>query len=197
MGACDSEQEPRAERLFIAREKLKAAAWGVAATALLAILIVAGSRNLAHFDGALVGYTFATLFALFGITYRYAMWLQRPPTAMYFRRGWQMFLDRRYLSRMFREWGKRLVAMFAFNSFIWRRNRCRWAAHFLIMWGCVVAAAIIIRFRSSSGGSALRPKRAISPTIAFMCSASRPFDSPWTDSSATSSFTASSGPLSS
>jgi hypothetical protein len=70
------------------------------------------------------------------------MWLQRPPTAMYFRRGWQMFLDRRYLSRMFREWGKRLVAMFAFNSFIWRRDRRRWAAHFLIMWGCVVAAAI-------------------------------------------------------
>src|SRR3954470_15432111 len=47
--------------------------WGVVATALLASLIVLGSRNLRHFDAALVGYTFATLFAAFGITYRYAM----------------------------------------------------------------------------------------------------------------------------
>ena len=30
----------------------------------LAVLIVAGSRNLNHFDAALVGYTFATLFAV-------------------------------------------------------------------------------------------------------------------------------------
>ena len=45
-------------------------------------VIVLGSRNLEHFDAALVGYTFATLFAAFGITYRYAMWLQRPPTAL-------------------------------------------------------------------------------------------------------------------
>ena len=61
----------------------------------LAVLIVAGSRNLAYFDAALVGYTFATLFAAFAITYRYAMWLQRPPTALYWRRGWQMFLQPR------------------------------------------------------------------------------------------------------
>ena len=57
----------------------------------VAALIVLGSRNLAHFDAALVGYTFATLFALFGVTYRYSMWLQRPPTRMYWKRGWQLF----------------------------------------------------------------------------------------------------------
>jgi hypothetical protein len=34
-----------------------------------------------------VGYTFATLFAAFGITYRYARWLQRPPTWRYWVRG--------------------------------------------------------------------------------------------------------------
>ena len=64
----------------MASEKLKSAGWGAAATAVLAALIVVGSRNLEHFDAALVGYTFATLFAAFGIAYRYAMWLQRPPT---------------------------------------------------------------------------------------------------------------------
>jgi hypothetical protein len=70
----------------LARERIKAGAWGVLFTAILAVLIVVGSRNLDHFDAALVGYTFATLFAAFGITYRYAMWLQRPPTRLYWRR---------------------------------------------------------------------------------------------------------------
>jgi hypothetical protein len=31
---------------------------------------------------------------------------------------------------------------FAANRFIFRRGRGRWAAHWLIMWGCVIAAAI-------------------------------------------------------
>jgi len=69
--------------------RLRATLWGLGLTAVLAALVVAGSRNLTHFDAALVGYTFATLFATFAITYRYAMWLQRPPTRMYWRRGWQ------------------------------------------------------------------------------------------------------------
>ncbi len=57
------------------REVIKATFWGLVVTALLAALIVIGSRNLAHFDAALVAYTFAVLFATFGLTYRYAMWL--------------------------------------------------------------------------------------------------------------------------
>jgi hypothetical protein len=65
-----------------------ATGWGLASVATLALLIVLGSRHLTHFDAALVGYTFAVLFSSFGIAYRYAMWLQRPPTAMYWRRGW-------------------------------------------------------------------------------------------------------------
>jgi hypothetical protein len=50
------------------REMLEAVGWGAAVTALLGVLIVVGSRNLDHFDAALVGYTFATLFATFGVT---------------------------------------------------------------------------------------------------------------------------------
>ena len=76
------------------REIRTAVTWAIAVTLGLAGLIVAGSRNLAHFDAALVAYTFASLFAVFGITYRYAMWLQRPPTAVYWRRGLQVFLRR-------------------------------------------------------------------------------------------------------
>ncbi len=124
------------------REKVKAAVCGGVVAAVLAGLIVVGSRNLAHFDAALVGYTFATLFAAFGIAYRYAMWLQRPPTAMYWKRGWQVFLRPRFLLVNLVGFLRRFTSGFLLNVFIWRRGRLRWAAHWLIMWGCLFAIAI-------------------------------------------------------
>jgi hypothetical protein len=124
------------------KHHVRAALCGVIATIVLAALIYAGSRRLANFDAALVGYTFATLFSAFGITYRYAMWLQRPPTAIYWRRGWQVFLDPRHIGRNLLEFARRLGVVFALNSFIFRRGWARGAAHWLIMWGCFTAAAI-------------------------------------------------------
>ena len=126
----------------VGKERIVGAAWGTLFTAILAVLIVVGSRNLQHFDAALVGYTFAVLFATFAITYRYAMWLQRPPTRMYWRRGWQVFLNPRLFGRNFIEFTRRFFVEFAANRFIFRRGKIRWAAHWLIMWGCVIAAAI-------------------------------------------------------
>jgi hypothetical protein len=70
------------------------------------------------------------------------MWLQRPPTAMYFTRGWQVFLHPKWFGRNLVVWARRLVAGFAFNDFIWRRGKLRWSAHWLIMWGCLLAVAI-------------------------------------------------------
>jgi hypothetical protein len=133
----------RSARGGFGAEKRTAALCGLLATAILALLIYIGSRRLAHFDAALVGYTFASLFALFGITYRYAMWLQRPPTRMYWRRGWQVFfLQPRFLPGNLIELGRRFTLEFAANRFIWRRGTLRWSAHWLIMWGCLLAAAI-------------------------------------------------------
>jgi hypothetical protein len=139
--------------------KRRALAWGVFATALLGLAILLGSRSLAHFDAALVAYTFACLFATFGIVYRYAMWLQRPPTAMYFRRGWQIFLRPRVLVVNTLLLGKRVVVEVLLNGFILARGKKRWAAHWLIMIGCVVALAITfplvfgwIHFETISGG---------------------------------------------
>jgi nitrate reductase gamma subunit len=126
----------------VAGERVKAALWGCLVAAVLAALIVVGSRNLAHFDAALVGYTFATLFAAFGLTYRYAMWLQRPPTALYWRRGWQLFLRPRLLGNNLLQLARRLGVAFALNRFIWRRGFQRGLAHWLLMWGCLLAVAI-------------------------------------------------------
>src|SRR5678809_1265251 len=119
--------------LALSPDKRRAALWGLLTTAALTTLIVIGSRNLNHFDAALVGYTFATLFATFGITYRYSMWLNRPPTSMYWRRGWQVFLDRRFLTRNVADLGRRLIVEFAANRFIFHRSRARGRAHALIM----------------------------------------------------------------
>ena len=143
---------------LIRLEAVKAAAWGIVATLILAVLIVVGSRNLSHFDAALVGYTFATLFAVFGITYRYSMWLQRPPTALYWRRGWQVYFKREHRLVNFKNWGQRVVNDIVLNRFILRRGRHRWLAHWLIMWGTIIAAAITfplvfgwIHFQSVAG----------------------------------------------
>ena len=124
------------------REKVKATVWGLLATVGLALLILFGSRRLVDFDAALVGYTFATLFATFGITYRYSMWLQRPPTAMFWKRGWQLFFASGFLLANLRQLVYRVGVMLALNRFIWRRSTERGAAHFLIMWGCIIAVAI-------------------------------------------------------
>jgi nitrate/nitrite transporter NarK len=125
-----------------ALERIRAGAWATLVMAGLASAIVVGSRNLHHFDAALVGYTFATLFAAFGISYRYAMWLHRPPTRMYWQRGWQAFFSRRFVGRNTLSLGRRALLEFAANAYIFKRGRLRGAAHWLIMWGCVLAAAI-------------------------------------------------------
>lgn len=124
------------------RYAVRAGLWGLLFTALLAALIVAGSRNLEHFDAALVGYTFATLFATFAVTYRYAMWLQRPPTRMYWRRGWRAFFAPRLLPGNLVRFARRAVVEVAGNRFIFRRGALRGLAHWMLMWGCLLAAAI-------------------------------------------------------
>jgi hypothetical protein len=121
---------------------VRAIGWAVLATAGLAVLVVVGSRNLAHFDAALVAYLFASLFAAFGLTYRYAMWLQRPPTALYWRRGFQVFVRAPHVLRNLRLWFVRVGTDFAANAFIWKRDPVRGLTHSLLMWGCILAAAI-------------------------------------------------------
>jgi hypothetical protein len=117
---------------------------GTIATLVLGALIVIGSRNLADFDSALIGYTFACLLAAFGIVYRYTVWLSKPPTRMYWRRGIEVLCSPRRWRRLGRP---RLLASALWSkiiaqSFILRRGRGRWLAHMLIAWGCMLAAAV-------------------------------------------------------
>jgi hypothetical protein len=124
------------------RERRNAICAGMGAALALAVLIVLGSGNLDRFDAALLAYTFATLFAAFGVAYRWVMWLHRPPTAMYWRRGGQLLLRNGGFRRHGLRLLQRLLADFAGNRFIWRRSWRRGAAHWCIMWGCLLALVI-------------------------------------------------------
>src|SRR5690606_37514548 len=67
---------------------------------------------------------------------------QRPPTAMYWRRGWQAFFRKGLRRRNARAWLSRVVTDVFANRFILRRSRWRGITHLLIMWGCLLAVAI-------------------------------------------------------
>jgi hypothetical protein len=120
----------------------RAATWGVVAVLVAVAIAILGSGNLRWFDAALVGYLFGTFFAIFGVVYRYLIWLRRPPTARLNRRGWEAF----------RRPGKRIrnaatlpgliTSNLLVQSFIAGRSRSRWFAHQLVFWGCVLAALV-------------------------------------------------------
>jgi hypothetical protein len=115
---------------------------GLGAALLLVVAIYLGSGRLRHFDPALIAYTSASVFATFGIVYRYSIWLQKPPTRLYWRRGWQLFLQPGRLPRNLLWLAQLLIKNVFLQLFIDRRSHLRWAAHFLLSWGCIVAAMV-------------------------------------------------------
>ena len=122
---------------------------GLVFAGILTLLVFVGSQGLRGFDGALAGYCFSTLFAVFGIVYRYAVWLQRPATKLYWVRGWQLFWtpgQRWHNVLLFFKlaWEKLLE-----QGFIRRRSRQRWLAHQFIFWGC--SLAILVTFPLTFG----------------------------------------------
>jgi len=111
------------------------------ATGGLLALILAGSRNLGDFDPALIAYLFACVFAVFGITYRYSVWLQRPPTRKYWERSLELMKTgdtREYLLEL----GKRFWQNFIQQKFIRNRGKARGYGHMLMAGGCTLAFAM-------------------------------------------------------
>lgn len=116
--------------------------WGMGVASALLLAIYIGSNSLRHYDAALVPYTGACVFTAFGVGYRFAMWLQRPPTRTYWSRGWQIFFQPARLPRNLVRLIAILLSDFLAQRFIEKRSRWRWTAHWLIAWGCVLAAAV-------------------------------------------------------
>ena len=123
------------------RQQLRAGAWATLWTGLLVASIVVGSRNLENFDPALIVYTFAVVFASWGVVYHYNVWIDKPPTRVYWDRGWRIVREQGLLWSL-----PRLVALTGTNiiaqTFIRKRSVLRWWMHQCIFWGCILAMAI-------------------------------------------------------
>ena len=122
-------------------DRIRAGVTATLFTGLLVAAIVVGSRNLQNFDPALVIYTFATIFATWGVVYHYRVWLDKPPTRVYWERGWQLFREAgvfRGVARLVRFATTQLAA----QTFIRRRSTLRWWMHQLLFWGCILAVLI-------------------------------------------------------
>jgi NNP family nitrate/nitrite transporter-like MFS transporter len=123
------------------RQQLRAGAWATLWAGLLVASIVVGSRNLENFDPALVIYTFAVVFASWGVVYHYNVWIDKPPTRVYWDRGWQIVREQGLLWSL-----PRLAALTGSNilaqTFIRKRSVLRWWMHQCIFWGCILAMAI-------------------------------------------------------
>ena len=114
---------------------------GGVAAGIVAVLIVLGSGNLRHFDWVLLPYALATVFCVGAVSYRYTVWLQRPPTLRYWKQGWRLFWQATRVRNMAILSGL-LFDNFATQRFIGQRNRARWALHLCLSWGGMLAFAI-------------------------------------------------------
>ncbi|HSK23996.1 MAG TPA: hypothetical protein VK906_12505 [Egicoccus sp.] len=152
--------------------------WGLLAVALTLVLVVLGSSGLTWFDAALIGYLFGTLFAIFGVAYRYTVWLQRPPTARLNKRGWELLWKPGARTRNLTALPGLIVSKLFIQDFIFKRSKLRWLAHQLIFWGCILAALVTfpltfgwLHFRSAgpTGEDAARYTMWLAdfPTISF------------------------------
>jgi NNP family nitrate/nitrite transporter-like MFS transporter len=128
-------------RLTRTTDRVRAGVTATFFTGLLVAAIVVGSRKLQNFDPALVIYTFATIFATWGVIYHYRVWLDKPPTRVYWERGWQLFREAgivRGTIKLMRV----ATTHLAVQTFILNRSALRWWMHQLLFWGCMLAAAI-------------------------------------------------------
>lgn len=116
----------------------------ILSAAVLMLLIFVGSRGMRDFDSALIGYAVATLFAVVALTYRYALWISRPPTWRYFRAGWANFLSwrnfRHYTLLIPKAWWTDIFG----QTFILKRGLRRWITHMCIFWGVLLSLAITL-----------------------------------------------------
>ena len=117
----------------------------VAGTVVVLVLgggILLGSRTLRNYDSTLLIYTFGALFSAFAVAYRYAVWLQRPPTRLYWRRGWQLLATPGQVMGNLGRLAGALCSNFMAQRFIYRRGLGRWFAHFCLSWGTLIAGAV-------------------------------------------------------
>lgn len=133
-------------------------------TLLTLLLIMIGSRSLQNFDAALVAYLFGTLFAIFGIVYRYSVWIQRPPTKIYFKRSLTTLFSKEFIHFSWftiQDFIKNIV----FQNFILKRGKKKGIAHLMMAIGCTMAFAITIPLTFGWIHFTLVPDTGLNPNV--------------------------------
>jgi len=142
----------------------KALLAGTAAALVVVAAIWLGSLALTHFDSALIWYAIGSVLAAFAVAYQFAVWAQRPPSRLYFRRGLQLLFNWKSALRTGRPSqfnaasipqvnlgavrsasltvGRSVATDFAAQNFIRRRGVYRWIMHLCLSGGCTLAFAI-------------------------------------------------------
>lgn len=130
----------------------KGLAVGVLAAFLVCLAIYIGSGGLEHFDHALYYYAVGSVLGAFAVGYRFTIWASRPPSRMYFRRGFQLLLKSgpKYAKRSPEsknasapaELAKAAATNFAAQNFIRKRSYYRWIMHICLSGGCTIAFAV-------------------------------------------------------
>ncbi|WP_327283828.1 MULTISPECIES: MFS transporter [unclassified Streptomyces] len=115
---------------------------GTVVSLLLIAAIVLGSRLLRDFDSALLPYAVATVFLAFGVAYRYTVWVSAPGARRLFTKGFGSFFSAANFRKAPTALPRMIATYLGFQKFLGARSRSRWAAHQLIFWGCLLAAAI-------------------------------------------------------
>ena len=143
---------------------LKAFIVAVVATVITLVLILVGSRNLQNYDAALVAYLFGTLFAVFGIVYRYTVWIQRPPTKIYFKRSFKVMFSKEFFHFAWYSI-KDFFKNFLFQGFILKRSKKTGIAHLLMAVGCTMAFAITVPLTFGWIHFTLAPETGLDPNL--------------------------------
>jgi NNP family nitrate/nitrite transporter-like MFS transporter len=134
----------------------KAVAAAFLAVGVVALAVVVGSNGFVHFDAALIGYAIGSALAAAAVGYRFTVWAQRPPSRMYFKRGFQLLFRRadgvRAETASFQPTsplphgvgtlGYSIARNFVAQEFIRRRGGYRWIMHLCLSGGCTLAFAI-------------------------------------------------------
>lgn len=132
---------------------------GLAACLTLAAAVYAGSIGLKHFDRSIIGYAIGSGLASFAVGYRLAIWMKRPPSRMYFKRGLQLLFKRALKTLPWPSvraphdaarsrvsdaihFAKAFATNFISQSLIRRRSYYRWIMHLCLSGGCTLAFAI-------------------------------------------------------
>lgn len=116
---------------------------GVAAAVLSGSVVLTG-WVLLEFDRALFVYAQALVLSLALTVYRMVIWIHRPSTATVYRQAATAVWNSPKKSRLAAHLLRRSLDYFAANRFVARRGWNRWAAHWPVMIGCLMALATVV-----------------------------------------------------